>query len=264
MPYKPRRKFVKPKRRIIIKRPRRKRTSPNFGHFSKDVCFYKAPNNVPFPSVLHTVFRSRMMASLPTNAFSITGNYQFNIDMNSTLQPFASFGVTGLPVPSAGYSFSQNYPGFFLLATAAGSPYNTYQVQSFSMKLRFVPQQSTDDVQVCITPTTQAGVPVALGFAVNQRMSKSRDFKYLETGNNWLTHNFQLNKVLGLSKLVYNNDSSGNFAAAAGFAPLTPIYCRVTAQTMDNQATTALMPIEIQITAHVKLYNDTGADLSTL
>jgi len=251
------------KRRLRGRRARRGAFAPTMSKGFESLTFNPPVSmHNPLPQIYYTKFTAS--GSFYTASGAGTGDYNWSFKLNSINTPFSAVtsGVTWNGITPSTYQM----PG----VTSLFSPtmYTFFIVTNAQFEMDVTPQSVIDTVVTTLTPSIQAGFPASIAtamarpFTTTQRFAsgrtyRQRDYPFKQRFSAW--------KLVGFSKGVYENDTSGNFVGVYSSSlsdPPTNFPWVLNIETGDNSTLNVALEVSVRITYWVKCYGLRNSELT--
>lgn len=241
------------KKRVRKFRSKRRKTGSSMHNHSTLV--YKGAHHSPLPQVYFTKFVASGFFFSGSGAG--TGDYNWTFNLNGIGAPFSSVtsGVTWNNLAPASYQ-------------CAGAPslinatmYSQHVTYGMLFEFDVTPQSVADSVVVTLTPSLTGNVPATVAAAMARPWTKAMNFasgRVYKLGEYSFRQYIDVAKYLGLPRMLYMNDVSGNFVGgqSAGVITNPPVTIPLTmnVETGDNAVLTNPLEFRVRITYYTKVY----------
>lgn len=210
------------------------------------------------PKTLHTYFSSHATAYVVAGS---TGAFYMDVQGNNMHQPWAwthSYDTVPWYVSQATPSSTTlGYHGLNQVL-GAGSCYDSYCVDQFTLEVQVIPASPVDNGYVSIVPykyfesTFDASLPTSLSAARRVIGAKNGVFSN-DDPQRKLKFTFNVAQQFGMPKAICENDEK--FQSRYGGSPDNYANCRILLNNAQGAATTNNISVSIKLTARVKLFN---------
>jgi len=202
----------------------------------------------PLPMELVTKFTVSGFAYLGAGATTVN----INFNLNGCYHPLASASSvtwgTGITIATF------QCPGFPSLCST--TMYQSFVVRKALFEFDVTPQSVVDSVIFTGTPSQAAGTPGTVNAALTRPWTKQMGFAAGRTnrrGEYPFRHTVELAKYLGIPRLLYDNDQSGNFVGSDTSNPPATFPYVVNIATGDAAGLSQALELRVRITYFVLL-----------
>lgn len=166
---------------------------------------------------LHTKFTAAGYFSIAAASTQVNMHFK----LNSCILPFTNTNSSGTVTWNNLALGTFNPAGFSTLCNTV-TMYSEFIVKSVLVEVDLVPQTVADSVVLTVCPSSSAGVPSSVGAALTRPWTKQQAFtsgRSYRQGDFPFRVKYDVSNFLGIPKLLYDNDNSGNFVGGGSSDP---------------------------------------------
>lgn len=199
----------------------------------------------PLPMELRTKFTASGYFEIAAASTAISMHFK----LNSCYLPFTTTNTSGA-VTWNNLTIGTFQPAGFTSLVDGTKMYGGFIVQSALFEFDFVPQSVQDSIVMTGCPAQSAGVPASVGAAMTRPWTKQMAFasgRQYRLGDYPFRHKVLVSKFLGIPKLLYDNDVSGNFVGGGTGDPPALLPYTVNIETGDAAGLTLALEGRVRI-----------------